>query len=201
MVCLCPWSGVSSLYRIPPSGIRRSKHITPVLISLHWLRVPEHISFKLSVLTYRAIHGAGPWYIQSCFTRVANIPLRRRLCSSCSDRLHILLARLSTVGSRTFPVSGAAVWNDLPAQVTSAPSLAVFRHFCSCTLILTMLFDHKLSVFHTRMDLAITVFFRPSSMTMMMHQRFKLNLYGNSIDMLPSNGKAKLDRPTFNVIV
>ena len=39
-------------------GIRRSKHITPALISLHWLRVPERSSFKLSVLTYRAIHGA-----------------------------------------------------------------------------------------------------------------------------------------------
>jgi len=35
--------------------------------------------------------------------------------------------RRSTVGSRTFTVSGAAVWNDLPAHVTAAPSLAVFR--------------------------------------------------------------------------
>jgi len=32
--------------------IRRSEHITPALISLHWLRVPERISFKLAVLTY-----------------------------------------------------------------------------------------------------------------------------------------------------
>jgi len=31
-----------------------------------------------------------------------------------------------TVGSRTFTASGAAVWNDLPAHVTAAPSLAVF---------------------------------------------------------------------------
>ena len=33
----------------------------------------------------------------------------------------------STVGSRTFTASGAAVWNDLLAHVTAAPSLAVFR--------------------------------------------------------------------------
>ena len=41
-------------------GIRRSEHISPALISLHWLRIPERISFKLAVLTNRAIHGAGP---------------------------------------------------------------------------------------------------------------------------------------------
>ena len=44
-----------------------------------------------------------------------------------SDRLHVPVIRRSTVGSRTFTVSGAAVWNDLPAHVTAAPSLAVFR--------------------------------------------------------------------------
>ena len=50
--------------------------------------------------------------------------------------LHVLLVRLSTVSSRTFSVSGAAVWNDLPALVTSAPSLAVFRQ-----LLKTFLFS------------------------------------------------------------
>ena len=68
-------------------GIRRSKHISPALISLHWLRIPERISFKLAVLTYRAIHGAGPSYLQPCFTRVADMPSRRRLHSPGSDRL------------------------------------------------------------------------------------------------------------------
>jgi len=95
--------------------------------TLHWLRIPERISFKLAVLTYRAIHGAWPSYFQSCFTRVADMPSRRRLRSSGSDRLHVPIIRRSTVGSRTFTASCAAVWNDLPAHVTAAPSLAVFR--------------------------------------------------------------------------
>ena len=34
---------------------------------------------------------------------------------------------LSNIGIRAFRASGAAVWNDLPAHVTAAPSLAVFR--------------------------------------------------------------------------
>ncbi len=107
--------------------IRRSEHITASLISLHWLRVSERISFKLAVLTYRAIHGTAPRYLQSCFTRVANVTSRQRLRSSASHRLAVPPVRLSTVGRRAFPVSGANIWNDVPSHVTSAPSLAVFR--------------------------------------------------------------------------
>jgi len=54
------------------------------------------------------------------------MPSRRRLRSSGSDHLHVPIIRRSTVGSRTFTASGAAVWNDLPAHVTAAQSLAVF---------------------------------------------------------------------------
>jgi len=46
-------------------GIRWSEHITDALISLHWLRVPGRISFKLAVLAYRAIHGTEPTHKQS----------------------------------------------------------------------------------------------------------------------------------------
>jgi len=46
--------------------IRRSEHITPALISLHWMRVPERISFKLTVTTYRSIHSTCPSFLQSC---------------------------------------------------------------------------------------------------------------------------------------
>jgi len=107
--------------------IRRSEHITPALISLHWLRFPERISFKLAVMTYRSIHGTSPSYLQSCLTRVSDMTSRRRLRSSTSHRLDVPPVRLSTVGRRAFPVSGATVWNDLPLHVASAPSLAVFK--------------------------------------------------------------------------
>jgi len=109
------------------SRIRRSEHITPALISLHWLRVPKRIYFKLAVMTYRSIHGTSPSYLQSYFTRVSNMTSRRRLRSSTSHRLDVPSVRLSTVGRRAFPVSGATVWNDLPLHVASAPSLAFLR--------------------------------------------------------------------------
>jgi len=167
MVCLRHWSSISSLYRIPlrSSYMVFSVPSTSLLrSSTYWLRVSERIFFKSTVITYRAIHGTEPINLQFCFIRVADIPLRRRLHSSCYDRLHVPLVRLSTVGSRTFPVSGAAVCNDLSAHVTSAPSLAVFRQRLKTFLVFLSwhrYLIYKLSVFNTCVDLAITVLFRP----------------------------------------
>jgi len=107
--------------------ILRSERIIPSLISLHWLRIPERISFKLSIMTYRSIHDTSLSYLQSCFTRVSDMTSRRRLRCSTSHRLDVPPARLSTVGKRAFPVSGATVWNDVLLHVASAPSLAVFK--------------------------------------------------------------------------
>ena len=108
-------------------NMRRSEHITDALISLHWVRVPERIIFKVATLTFRALHSTAPPYMTSQFTRVADMPNRRRLRSASSNQLDVLSFRLATVGSRAFPIAGAKVWNSLPDDVTSAPSLSTFR--------------------------------------------------------------------------
>jgi len=71
-------------------------------------------------------HPPAPQYLRQ-FAPVANIPTRQRLRSSTSDDLCVPVVRLPTVGHRAFSVAGARVWNDLPADVTSAPSLSTFR--------------------------------------------------------------------------
>jgi len=48
-------------------------------------------------------------------------------CFSGTSRLVVLPVRLSTVADRAFPVDGPRIWNDLPADVTSAESLSTFR--------------------------------------------------------------------------
>jgi len=125
-------------------GIRHSENRTPALTDLHWLRVHAWAHF---LLIYRAIHGAAPRYLQSCFTRVADMPLRRRLRSSCSDRLHVPLIRLSTVGSRTFPVSGAVVGTTCHLMSHLRHrwrfSDSALRHFCSRILFLALSFNSQ----------------------------------------------------------
>ena len=106
--------------------MNRSEHITDALISLHWLRVPERVQFKIAMLTYKVLHDTAPRYLGP-LDRVADLPGRRALRSSSSGRLVVPTFRLSTVGSRSFNVSAPRTWNELPEDVASAPSLSTFR--------------------------------------------------------------------------
>ena len=107
-------------------GLRRCDHITDALLTLHWLKVPERIQFKLAVLVHRVIHGSAPSYLGPLL-RVADIPGRRALRSASTRQLFIPQVRLSTVGTRAFPVAGPKFWNSLPADITAIDSLPVFR--------------------------------------------------------------------------
>ena len=108
-------------------NMMRSEHIPNALFSLHWLRVLER-TVKVAMLTFRAFDGTAPPYLTSQFTGVADMPNQRRLRSSSSNQLDVPSFRLSTVGSRTFPTAGAKIWNSLPDDVASVPSLPTFRH-------------------------------------------------------------------------
>ena len=104
----------------------------------HWLYMPQRITFKVAVLTYCVLYGSALPYLASSFTCVADISHQQRLRSTSTDQIDVPFFRRSTVGCRAFPVAEAKVWNSLPSDVTSAPSLPVFRNrmktylFCHC---------------------------------------------------------------------
>jgi len=106
--------------------LRCSDHITDALASLHWLRVPERIQFKIAVLTYKDLHGTAPRYLGP-LVRVSHLPGRRRLRFASTDRLVVPPFKLSTISSRTFNVAAARTWNGLPEDVTSSPTLPALR--------------------------------------------------------------------------
>ena len=59
------------------------------------------------------------------YTR-ADLPGRRALQSATSSRMVVPTFRLFTVASRSFNVSAPRIWNGLPEDVASAPSLSTF---------------------------------------------------------------------------
>ena len=91
----------------------------------HWLRIPQRIQFKVAVLMYKVLHGCAPSYLGP-FVRVADLPSRRALRSANTSRLIQPQSNQSIIGDRAFPVAGPQVWNSLPPEVTSAPSLDTF---------------------------------------------------------------------------
>jgi hypothetical protein len=126
--------------------LRRSDNITDAFLSLHWLHVPERITFKVAVLTHRALHGTAPRYLSSQLTRIADVPNRRGLRSASSDRLIVPRCRLHSIGGRSFPIAAATVWNELPAHITSAEYLPILLAETQNPLIFFILSKHFLSV-------------------------------------------------------
>jgi len=57
----------------------RQNHIQPLLRRLHWLRMPERISFWLAALVYRCLHGSAPGYLASDLQCVSHLNTCRRL--------------------------------------------------------------------------------------------------------------------------
>jgi hypothetical protein len=106
---------------------RRCDHVTPLLRNLHWLKVPERISYRLAVLVYRCLHGTAPDYLASQFRRASSISTRQRLRSASTTSLVVKRTKRVTIGDRSFSVAAASTWNSLPESIRSSSSLSVFR--------------------------------------------------------------------------
>ena len=116
------WSSTLQIF-----SSRKFGHVTPLLRELHWLPVPERITFRLAALVYRCQHGAAPRYLADQLRRVADIESRHRLRSSSSAELYVPRTEHSTIGDRAFSVAASRAWNSLRPEVQLSESLSVFR--------------------------------------------------------------------------
>ena len=87
-------------------------HTTPILRSLHWLKITERIEYKLLSLTYKVLTTTQP----SCLHNLITVQLLRSTRSSSL----VTLARPSTSSSsritdRSFQYASPRLWNQLPA--------------------------------------------------------------------------------------
>ena len=91
-----------------------SHHITPILRSLHWLKINERIEYKLLSLTYKVLTTTQPSYLYNFITVQ---PPRSTRSSSL-----VTLARPSTSSSLritdcSFQYASPRLWNQLPAPL------------------------------------------------------------------------------------
>ena len=111
---------------------RKFDHISPVLRNLHWLPIRQRIKYKLLLLTWKALHGMAPPYIQDLLKEYA--PTRNLRSSS----QHLLdSARTSTsYGDRAFSAVAPALWNALSTDIRKASQIDTF-----CSKLKTHLFS------------------------------------------------------------
>ena len=76
-------------------------HISPVLFRLHWLQVQFRIGFKKQVVTFKAIHGLAPEYIND----LIGIKSTSRYSLRSNNELLLKLERKRTFGDMAFCVA------------------------------------------------------------------------------------------------
>ena len=128
--------------------MRKTKmhHVTPLLKHLHWLPVKKRIEYKILLLTFKALHGEAPSYIQEMLhPYIPSKTLRS------ADKLQLIEKRMTRKhGDRAFSSAAPKLWNALPLPLQLSKNsycfkkalqpicLSVLLNSISCTL------DHKI---------------------------------------------------------
>ena len=108
----------------PTMRIQKFDHITPILISLHWLPIEARISFKILLLTYKILNGLAPGYLSDLISAYKH---SRALRSAHKNLLAVPRTKLKTFGDRCFSVASPILWNGLPSSIKLSPSVPVFK--------------------------------------------------------------------------
>jgi len=82
----------------------------------------QTVQYQIALLTFKVLHNSAPRFLGP-LVAVTDLPGRRALRSASTSHLVASPIKLSTVGSRAFPVAAAQVWNGLPEAVVSSSSL------------------------------------------------------------------------------
>ncbi|KAF7252320.1 Phosphatidylinositol-glycan biosynthesis class F protein [Varanus komodoensis] len=108
------------------TGTGRYAHMTPVLHQLHWLPIEARAQFKVLIMTYKALNGLGPGYLNERLRPyMPDRPLRSAGESLLREPSMKEIRRVST-RRRAFSAVAPNLWNSLPKEVRLAPSLLVF---------------------------------------------------------------------------
>ncbi len=131
---------INKLQRIQNAAARlicqqsRFRHITPLLFYLHWLPVKFRVDFKIILITFKALKGLAPTYIDSliCIKSTSRFDLR-------SSNYSLLLSfpkplSKATLGDRSFTYAAPKLWNALPLAIKSVNTVTDFKGKCKTYL-------------------------------------------------------------------
>ena len=126
----CLQSVQNTLCRIVTRSSKFS-HVTPYLKELHWLPIASRIEFKTNLLTYKALHTGQPTYLaahlhpfQSTYNTRRTNPDNNTLATfGFSNKVHVSSKHLY----KSFEYAAPQLWNNLPLDIRTAPSISSFR--------------------------------------------------------------------------
>ena len=108
------------------AGQPRAAHINfcPVLKELHWLPIEQQITFKVLLLTFKALNNLAPPYLSQLI-----VPYNptRNLRSAGKHLLEVPNVRLKSYGDRAFSVAAPKHWNEIPLDIKLRLKTFLFR--------------------------------------------------------------------------
>ena len=128
-----PAKQIAKLQRLQNSAARlifkipRFYHISPILCTLHWLPVEFRIHFKIVIITFKAIHGQAPVYLQELISKREEGSYNLR---SCAMGIMLQTPRIltkKTLGDRAFLAAAPKLWNGLRSQIRNEPNFNRFK--------------------------------------------------------------------------
>ena len=107
-------------------NLKKFDHITYHMNQLHWLKIPERITYKIAVLVFKCKNGLAPGYLKDL------LPMERShgrslRSTSVGDLPRSDKCRTSTMLNGSFAVVGPIVWNALPKNVKTASTFEQFK--------------------------------------------------------------------------
>ena len=105
-------------------------HITPVLVSLHWLPIRERTEFKIACIVFKCLNELGPEYLSELLNRYTPA----RSLRSENSKLLTVPKYHSAICERSFSIGGPKVWNNLNLAIKGAETLSVFRKLLKTSL-------------------------------------------------------------------
>jgi len=109
------------------SSASKSCHITPILRSLHWLKITERTEYKLLSLTYKVLTTTKPSYLHHLVT--IQVPLSTRSSSlvtlACPPTSFSL-----QITHLSYQYASPYLWNQLPPSLRQPHPTSDFFSFC-----------------------------------------------------------------------
>ena len=113
-----------ALARVVVPSVRRNHHITPTLRQLHWLPIPQRITFKIAFITFKTLHHKQPAYLAELLTPRHDTSHNTR--SSDSPNFLSVPKIYSEQGRRSFLYAAPTVRNSLPDSLRVSVSISSF---------------------------------------------------------------------------
>jgi len=118
---------------------RKSDHVTPLVEKLHWFPEEDRIHYKIATLAFRHFESSLPPYLELLHTYQPS-----RTLQASSEKLFKAPKLTSDLLETSFHFQAAKIWNSLPTNVRSSPSLTSFNKNLK-----THLFKERFSLFCT----------------------------------------------------